>query len=84
MSQHPSLRIDSVGAKHRNVLKRFERVKKMEQEQRWSGRTSAYGLPKIKSLKIKIKAAGSSAKEEKEAVAAPEAAAKQASPAGKK
>jgi small basic protein (TIGR04137 family) len=55
MSQHPSLRFDSVGAKHRNVLKRLERIKKLQDENKWEGRSSIYGLPKIKSLKIKVK-----------------------------
>lgn len=55
MSQHTSLRIDSVGKKHRNVLKRFERVKKLKTEGKLEDRTSAYGLPKLKSLKIKVK-----------------------------
>ena len=55
MSQHPSLRVDSVGAKHRNVLKRFERVRKLEEENRWQGRASMFSLPKVKSIKIKVK-----------------------------
>ncbi|HOE68143.1 MAG TPA: small basic protein [Candidatus Omnitrophota bacterium] len=55
MSQHPSLRFDSVGAKHRNVLKRFERVKKLREDGKWADRESIYNLPKVKSLKIKVK-----------------------------
>lgn len=55
MSQHPSLRFDSVSVKHRNVLKRFERIKIMKEQGKWEGRQSVYGLPKIKSLKIKVK-----------------------------
>lgn len=55
MSQHPSLRSDSVGAKHRNVFKRLERVKKLQDMGKWSDRQTAYNLPKVKSLKIKIK-----------------------------
>ena len=55
MSQHPSLRMDSVGAKHRNVLSRLERIKKMQEENRWQERPSIYNLPKIKSVKIKVK-----------------------------
>lgn len=55
MSQHPSLRSDSVGAKHRNVFKRLERVKKLQEMGRWSERVTAYNLPKVKSLKIKMK-----------------------------
>ena len=55
MSQHPSLRFDSVGAKHRNVLKRFERVKKLQDQNKWGERETVLGLPKIKSMKVKVK-----------------------------
>ena len=69
MSQHPSLRIDSVGAKHRNVLKRLEKVKKLQADGRWDSDTqSVYRLPKVKSIKIKVKSSGT--KEEKAAAAA--------------
>jgi small basic protein (TIGR04137 family) len=76
MSQHASLRFDSVGTKHRNVLKRFERIKKLQEGGKWSERASIYNLPKVKSLKIKVK----KVKEAKEsaadaAAAAPAAAA---------
>ncbi len=79
MSQHPSLRVDSVGVKHRNVLKRLERIKKMQDEHKWKDRKSIFGLPKVKSIKIKVK----KVKEEKEAVegAAPAAGAAAAAPA---
>lgn len=55
MSQHNSLRVDAVGAKHRNVLKRFEKVKKMQGQGKWGERKSVYNLPKIKSMKVKVK-----------------------------
>ena len=55
MSQHPSLREDSVGTKHRNVLKRFERIKKLQEQNKWQDRSSVLGLPKVKSMKIKVK-----------------------------
>ena len=55
MSQHPSLRSDSVGAKHRNVFKRLERVKKLQEMGKWSESATAYNLPKVKSQKIKMK-----------------------------
>jgi len=55
MSQHPSLREDSVGAKHRNVLKRFERINKLLEQNKWLDRSSVFGLPKVKSMKIKVK-----------------------------
>lgn len=67
MSQHNSLRVDSVGVKHRNVLTRLERVKKMQSEERWNESSKIFGLPKIKSMKMKVKKA-------KEAPAAEDAA----------
>ncbi|OQA57410.1 MAG: hypothetical protein BWY42_00543 [Candidatus Omnitrophica bacterium ADurb.Bin277] len=80
MSQHPSLRFDSVGAKHRNVLKRFERVKKLQEGGKWNDRASVYNLPKVKSLKIKVKKV-KEPKEGAEGAAAPAATA--AAPAAK-
>ena len=97
MSQHPSLREDSVGAKHRNVLKRFERINKLQEQNRWQDRASVFGLPKVKSMKIKVKktkegpAAGAAgegapatgAKPAAAAGAKPAATAKVAAPAAK-
>lgn len=55
MSQHPSLRIDPTRTKHRNVLKRHERIQRLMELGKWTDRQSAFGLPKVKSLKVKIK-----------------------------
>jgi small basic protein (TIGR04137 family) len=64
MSQHVSLRVDSVGKKHRNVLKRLERVKKLQSEDKWKDRGSVFGLPKVKSIKVKVrKSSGGTPKE---------------------
>ena len=57
MSQHTSLKVSSVGKKHRNVLKRYERIKRMQETEKWAERKSVYGLPKIKSMKIKVRKA---------------------------
>ena len=57
MSQHTSLKVSSVGAKHRNVLKRHERIKKLQEIEKWQDRKSVLGLPKVKSLKIKVRKA---------------------------
>ena len=87
MSQHSSLRVDSVGVKHRNVLKRFERLNKMQEANRTLKNDSVFGLPKIKSMKIKVKKGGGAEKAEaaagadKAKGAAP--AAGKAAPAGK-
>jgi len=67
MSQHPSLRVDSVGVKHRNVLKRIERIKKLREEGKWEGERSILGLPKVKSIKVKVKDSGGPAPKEGEA-----------------
>ncbi len=74
MTQHPSLRVSSVGRRHRNVLKRYERIQKLQETGAWHGRESVYGLPKVKSMKIKVKK-GKSEKAEEGAQAQPQAAA---------
>lgn len=55
MTQHASLKTDSVGARHRNVLKRHERVTKLVSQDDWGKRDSAYKLPKVKLIKMKVK-----------------------------
>ncbi len=55
MSQHSSLKASGFGVRHRNVLKRFERIKKMKIDGRWEDTMSPFGLPKIKSLKLKVR-----------------------------
>ncbi len=75
MSQHPSLRSDSVGAKHRNVFKRLERVKKLQEMGKWSTRDTAYNLPKVKSMKVKMKKVKEAKVAAADGVAAPGAAA---------
>ncbi|MFA5165361.1 MAG: small basic protein [Candidatus Omnitrophota bacterium] len=68
MSIHPSLR-PSKGRGHRSVFKRFERIKMLADKDKWNEKDSVFGLPKVKSLKIKVK------KEKSEAKAAAEGAA---------
>ncbi len=65
MSQHPSLRVGGVGARHRNVLKRYERIKKLVEAEKWDESMTVFGLPKVKSQKIKVNK-GDGKKEEKE------------------
>lgn len=89
MSQHASLRVDSVGAKHRNVLKRNEKIKKLQDDGKWEVNVnSAYFLPKVKSIKVKVKSGGSKAEKAAAAAAgtaegAPAAGAKAGAPAAK-
>lgn len=75
MSQHPSLRFDSVGTKHRNVFKRFERVKKLQEMGKWNDQSTIYNLPKVKSLKIKMKKVKEAKEGAAEGAAAPAAGA---------
>jgi len=55
MSIHPSLTISEKDKKTRSVLKRIERIRQMQEKGNWKQGDSVYGLPKIKSLRIKIK-----------------------------
>jgi small basic protein (TIGR04137 family) len=79
MSIHPSLTISEKDKKARSVLKRIERIRQMHEKGSWKQGDSVYGLPKIKSLRIKIK------KEKVEkAATATEAGAPEAATAGAK
>jgi len=55
MSVHPSLTISEKDKKTRSVLKRIERIRQMQKKGDWKQGDAVYGLPKIKTLKIKIK-----------------------------
>lgn len=55
MSIHPSLTISEKEKKTRSVLKRIERIRQMQEKNSWKEGDAVYGLPKIKTVKIKIK-----------------------------
>jgi len=56
MSLHSSLKRSSAAIRHRNVLKREERLAKLTDEERWSEEDdSIYGLPKVRSIKVRVK-----------------------------
>jgi small basic protein (TIGR04137 family) len=55
MSIHPSLTISEKEKKTRSVLKRIERIRQMKEKGDWKQGDSVYGLPKIKTIRIKIK-----------------------------
>lgn len=78
MSIHPSLTISEKDKKARSVLKRIERIRQMQEKGNWKQGDSVYGLPKIKSLRIKIK------KEKVEKAATTEEGAAPAAAAGAK
>ncbi len=55
MSIHPSLKLSDKEKKQRSVLKRTERLRTMMEKDQWKPGDEVYGLPKIKTLRIKIK-----------------------------
>jgi len=55
MSIHPSLTISEQDKKPRSVLKRAERIRQMQGGGKWKEGDAVCGLPKIKSVRIKIK-----------------------------
>ena len=55
MSIHPSLTSSEKDKKPRSVLKRIERLRFMLEKNQWKEGDSVCGLPKIKTVRIKIK-----------------------------
>ena len=56
MSIDKSLISKSKLTRHRNVLTRPERIKFLMEEGLWDEKKSVYGLPKVKTMKVKKKA----------------------------
>lgn len=55
MSIHNSLRGAGTGAKHRNVLTRIERIEKLRDVGKWAEDDGkVFGLPKVRTMKIKV------------------------------
>ena len=82
MSIHRSLASQGKLIRHRNVLRRSERLQALLGEERWKPSDGPFGLPKYRSIKHKAKKAKK--KEEAAAAGAPAAApAAGAKPAGK-
>ena len=76
MSIDKSLRRKNQLARARNVLTRGERIRVLQDEERWKEGRSPFGLPKVRVLKVAVKK--KKAKEEEKpaeaaAAAAPEA-----------
>jgi len=80
MSIHPSLKLSDKNKKQRSVLKRTERLRIMLDKEQWRVGDEVCGLPKIKTLRIKIK----KEKAEKTETAPTEGAATAAAPAATK
>jgi len=55
MSIHPSLSAAAQNKKQKSVLKRSERIRAMLEKGTWKEGQSVFGLPKIKTVRIKIK-----------------------------
>ncbi|GMU20989.1 MAG: hypothetical protein AMXMBFR13_10850 [Phycisphaerae bacterium] len=70
MSMDRSLKTAGSLARHRNVLTRAERLKRLTGEDRWSSEKSVFGLPKVSNRNVKV-GKKSKKKEEGEAAAAP-------------
>ena len=83
MTQHPSLKGSQGGGKFRSVLKRFEKIKELSNKDKWKeGENSAFGLPKIKRIKFKVKKVKAAAEETAEGAVAGAAGAEGAPAAG--
>lgn len=73
MSLHPSLKVDTAGAKQRSVLTRIERIKDLMKRELWREGQEVTSLPKSKIIKVKAKKAKKKEEEAGAAAAAPEA-----------
>ena len=63
MSLDKSLKSQASLARHRNVLKRAERIEILKQEDRWEEGQSPIGLPKVANRKAKVGKKGKEAQE---------------------
>ncbi len=55
MSIHPSLSSPEKNKKQKSVLKRTERLTSMLEKKQWKQGDDVFGLPKLKTIRIKIK-----------------------------
>ena len=55
MSLHPSLVSEGKTKQQRTVLKRIERIKHLMEKDLWQEGDSVIGLPKIKTVRLKLK-----------------------------
>src|SRR5437868_9492341 len=65
MSIDKSLRRKNQLQRARNVLTRGERIKTLQNEERWAEGRSPYGLPKVKVIKLVVKKVKKAKEEEK-------------------
>jgi small basic protein (TIGR04137 family) len=57
MSIDKSLKRRSGGSSNRSVLTRAERIKKLQENEKWADGRSPFGLPKVRVVKIVLKKA---------------------------
>ncbi len=68
MSLDRSLKTSGLLIRHRNVLKRDERIAKLKDQDRWEDGDALFGLPKVANRKVNI--SGKAEKTAEEAAAA--------------
>ncbi len=66
MSIHKSLKLKNSLARPRSVLTRWERIEKLQEQERWSPGDAVLGLPKVRT-KFKVRSRKSIKKAEAEA-----------------
>lgn len=66
MSIHKSLKLKNSLARPRSVLTRWERIEKLQEQERWSVGDNVLGLPKVRT-KFKVRSRKSIKKAEAEA-----------------
>jgi small basic protein (TIGR04137 family) len=55
MTMDKSLRVRRGMIRSRNVLRRAERIARLQEADRWSAESSALGLPKVRVYKLAVK-----------------------------
>jgi len=82
MSIDRSLKVKGALSRHRNVLRRAERIEQLKEEERWSEGDSLFGLPKVahrkshagrKAAKAEVAKEAAATEVEAEAAETPEA-----------
>ncbi len=71
MSIHKSLKLKNTLQRQRSVLTRWERIEKLQEQERWEEGDSVLGLPKVRT-KFKVRSRKAIKKAEAEAKAAGE------------
>ena len=65
MSIHQSLKLKNTLARQRSVLTRWERIVKLQEEERWEEGGSVMGLPKVRT-KYKVRSRKAAKRQEAE------------------